>query len=376
MKTPSSRLQGIMLPVLLTALFTIANCRDCFAQSNELYVPLNIKRALSSETRTLNGQPGKNYWQNSSNYRIKASLDPLTNVLTGSETVTYFNNSPDTLKELVIRLYGDIAAYGAVRDFPVSKGFLSEGVRIEKVNIAGEEVDTKNPKEVNRTGTNMILKLPGKLMPKNSIELQIKWNFTMPKASFRMGSYGDSTFMVAYWYPQVAVYDDIDGWDRVDYTGTVEFYNDFSNYDVELTEPQGVTLWATGELQNAEEIFQEKSLERINKAITSETVVNIITKEDLLKKDIYRSADTHTWRFKAEHVPDFAFAMSSHYLWDALSVEVDTSSHRRSFISAAYNDTAKDFYSVAEIARKTVKSLSFNFPGVPFPYPCLTVFNG
>ncbi|MCU7497471.1 MAG: M1 family metallopeptidase, partial [Ignavibacteria bacterium] len=175
MKTPSSRLQGIMLPVLLTALFTIANCRDCFAQSNELYVPLNIKRALSSETRTLNGQPGKNYWQNSSNYRIKASLDPLTNVLTGSETVTYFNNSPDTLKELVIRLYGDIAAYGAVRDFPVSKGFLSEGVRIEKVNIAGEEVDTKNPKEVNRTGTNMILKLPGKLMPKNSIELQIKW---------------------------------------------------------------------------------------------------------------------------------------------------------------------------------------------------------
>ncbi|MGE5352030.1 MAG: M1 family metallopeptidase [Acidobacteriota bacterium] len=331
---------------------------------------------MKKQTRTLSGMPGKNYWQNHSDYKIKATLDPKTRVLTGKEEITYFNESPDTLKEIVVRLYQDILKPEAARDFPVSNKYFSDGVNIESLNVEGSGVDLKDRKTVSRSGTNMTVKVPGKILPKTSIKLEVSWSFTMPNGSFRMGSYGDSTFMVAYWYPQMAVYDDIDGWDRTDYTGTVEFYNDFSNYDVELSEPRGIGLWATGELQNAKDIFSDRIIERINLAKTSDKIVNIVTKEDLSKKDIYQDKESHSWHFKASHVPDFAFAMSSHYLWDGVSIEVDKSTHRRTFISAAYCDTAKDFYEVAEIARKTVHSLSFDFPAVAYPYPSLTVFNG
>ncbi|MGE5431254.1 MAG: M1 family metallopeptidase [Syntrophomonadaceae bacterium] len=375
MKNPSLLITRIMLPALFTLLLLITDLPA--QQSKGLYVPLNIKAAAEKQTRTLSsGMPGKNYWQNSSDYKIKASLDPKTRVLTGKETITYFNNSPDTLKELVIRLYQDIFRHESARDFPLGKTYLSDGMNIENLSVAGTEVNIKDNKSVSRSGTNMTVKVPGKVMPKSSITVEVSWSFTMPNGSFRMGTYGDSTFMVAYWYPQMAVYDDIDGWDRVDYSGTVEFYNDFSNYDVELTEPDGISVWATGELKNAEDILAEKYLDRIKLAKTSDKVVNIITKEDLSNKDIYRNKESHSWHFKAEHVPDFAFAMSSHYLWDGVSIEVDKNSHRRTFISAAYSPASKDFYGVAEISRKTVESLSFDLPGVPYPYPCLTVFNG
>lgn len=362
--------------IILTLLFLIVTYSAASAQTKELFIPLNIKNAVNKGTRTLNGMPGEKYWQNSSHYKISASLEPKTGTLTGKETISYSNNSPDTLKEIVIRLYQDIFRYESPRDFPVGRASLSDGVKIEKLSIAGNIINIKDPESVSRTGTNLIIKLPGNILPKSSTTIEAEWSFVMPRGSFRMGTYGDSTFMVAYWYPQMAVYDDIDGWDRIDYKGTVEFYNDFSDYDVELSEPDGISVWATGVLQNAEEILSEKILKRYKEAQASDKVINIVTAEDLSKGGIYRNNGTHTWRFKAEHVPDFAFAMSSHYLWDGVSAEVDKKTHRRTFISAAYNKLSKDFYQVAEISKKTIESLSFGLPGVPFPYPSMSVFNG
>ncbi|HEX2866435.1 MAG TPA: M1 family metallopeptidase [Ignavibacteriales bacterium] len=373
MKNPSLLISRLLLPALFTLLLLRT---DSFSQSKDLYVPLNIKTAFDKQTRSHDGMPGKNYWQNRSVYKIKASLDPKTKVLSGTEKITYFNNSPDTLSKLVIRLYQDILKSSSARDFPVGKRYFTDGVNVEKLSVGGREVNLNDFRDVSRTGTNMIVEVPGKVMPKSPVELEVSWNFTMPNASFRMGTYGDSTFMVAYWYPQMAVYDDIDGWDMTNYTGTVEFYNDFSDYDVELTEPKDVCVWATGELQNAGDIFNDKYIERISLAKNSDKVVNIVTKEDLSKKAIYKDKESHTWHFKAGHVPDFAFAMSSRYLWDGVSIEVDENTKRRTFISAAFNDSSKDFYEVASIARKTVESLSFDLPGVPYPYPSLTIFNG
>ncbi|MGE5439981.1 MAG: M1 family metallopeptidase [Bacteroidota bacterium] len=361
---------------LLIFSLILLNNTAIFCQSNNLYVPTNIKTAYNKGTRSLNGMPGPKYWQNSSDYKIKATLDPATRLLKGEESVTYFNNSPDTLKEIVIRLYQDIFKYEAARDFPVSRKVLSDGVKIEKLTVAGKEIDPGDKKTVSRSGTNMVITLPEKLNPNSSASLNISWNFTMPRASFRMGTYGDSTFMVGYWYPQVAVYDDIDGWDKLDYTGTVEFYNDNSNFDVEITEPSGITVWATGELQNADGILTGKYLERYNKARTSQEVVNIIAPGDLEKGGIYEPGKNYTWHFKAAGIPDFAFAMSSHYLWDGVSAVSDKKQGRSTFVSAAYSIDSKDFYKVADIARQTIESLSDDFPGVPFPYPAMTIFNG
>jgi len=191
-----------------------------------------------------------------------------------------------------------------------------------------------------------------------------------------MGTYDSTSFFVGYWYPQVAVYDDIDGWDRFNFTGMQEFYNDPSDFHVRITVPGGFTVWATGVLQNADKLFSKKILERYNRALKSDTIVHIIRPEDIEDGSILRHDDSTTWVFKARSVPDFAFALSDHYLWDASSLEVDSATARRTFIGAAYKESSNDFKEVAWIARKSIEYFSAEMPGVPYPYPEMTVFNG
>ena len=192
----------------------------------------------------------------------------------------------------------------------------------------------------------------------------------------RMGAYDSSSFFVAYWYPQVAVYDDIDGWDRNNYSGTQEFYNDFGNFDVEIKMPHEFLVWGTGTFVNPDEILSEKYLNKYKEAQISDTVVNIVKQEDYNSGPITKGKDFNIWKFKAEYVPDFAFAVSDHYLWDAGSVVVDETTGRKVVVGAAYKKESEDFYEVAEIGINTIKSLSTDLPGVPFPYPNITVFNG
>ncbi len=345
---------------------------------HELFMPRNIQSAYEEGTRSLSGKPGVNYWQNSSDYKIKVELDPLENLLTGSEEITYFNNSPDTLKRIVIRLYQDILKKGGARDWSIPSEGVHNGVQLSKIIIAGEEVDMDNRKKFNRSGTNLLITLNEPLPPNSQLNLSIDWSVLISdKVKIRMGAYDSTTFFIAYWYPQVAVYDDIDGWDRYNYTGQQEFYNDFSNFEVEIKVPNTFAVWATGVLQNPNELLTEKYFEKYILAHQSYEVVKIITVEDLARRNVFNNSNEfNTWKFKADYVTDFSLALSDHYLWDGVSVMVDSTTNRKVFVEAAYKIESEDFYDVADISKKSIQYFSFEMPGVPFPYPCLTAFNG
>jgi hypothetical protein len=185
-----------------------------------------------------------------------------------------------------------------------------------------------------------------------------------------------TTFFVPYWYPQIAVYDDYRGWAGTPYSGQQEFYHDFSDYDVTVTMPKGFMVWATGEWQNPADLLEKNYLDRFNTAHTDTGVVKIFTEAELKAGGVFKKAKQHVFRFKATDVPDFTFASSDHYNWDATSVLVDPKTGRRTFVSAAYDTNSKDYYRVARIAADGIHLMSTWQPGYPFPYPSMTVFNG
>jgi hypothetical protein len=346
--------------------------------SQLLYTPKNIQKAIEKKTRTTSGLPGENYWQNKSIYNIKVNVLTAEKLIKGEETIKYFNNSPDTLSRIVVRLYQNIFRIGNFRDFEIDKRDITDGVKLNKIVINDINYDPDTSKELRNRGTLLYIRPIKKIPPHSSCNLMFTWEFKLPSyTSIRMGAYDSTSFMVAYWYPQIAVYDDIDGWDENSYTGQKEFYNDFNDYNVEITVPNTCSVWATGILKNPEQVLNTKYFNRYKAALNSDTIIKIISPDDLLEMDIHNSStSTNTWKFEAENVTDFAFATSSHYLWDAVSLTKDKNSNSRILISAAYNPKSKDFYEVADISRKTIEMLSNNFPGIPYPFSSMTVFNG
>ncbi len=347
-----------------------------YPQDNIL--PLNIKSAFERNTRSVDGNPGINYWQNSADYKIKIKFDAYNKTIDGTETIKYYNNSPDSLNELVIRLYQNFYKSNSARNFQISSESITDGVELKRLKINDQTLILDDYSTLEFTNTNLIVKLSEKIRSNSSTEIVIDWKFTIPSGSpIRFGIYDSTTFLIAYWYPQIAVYDDIDGWDKIDFNGEQEMYNDFNNYDVEVETPDKFVVWSTGVLQNAKEVLSKSILSKFERAHASDSVINIITKDDYETRNIFLSGkETNVWHFRADNVTDFAFGCSNHYLWDAVSLVPDKNSDRRVLISAAYNSDSKDFYDVARIAKESLEYFSTDLPGVPFPYPSFTVFNG
>ena len=347
-------------------------------ETTSLYMPLNIQKAYQKQTRSRDGKPGVKYWENHSVYQIDVRFHPRQRLVEGKEQIIYYNESPDTLKVIVLRLYQDFFKKGNARDWSIGNTDLHNGVKLYEISVNDSVLDLeaeKNP--IKRSGTNVFIPLAQPLLSGGRLHLSVSWSLTISDTvNMRMGTYDSTSFFVGYWYPQVAVYDDIDGWDRFNFTGMQEFYNDPGDFHVRITVPGGFTVWATGVLQNADKLFSKKILERYNRALKSDTIVHIIRPEDIEDGSILRHDDSTTWVFKARSVPDFAFALSDHYLWDASSLEVDSATARRTFIGAAYKESSNDFKEVAWIARKSIEYFSAEMPGVPYPYPEMTVFNG
>ncbi len=346
----------------------------------QIEIPRNILEAYKKGTRSLDGSPCPNYWQNSSDYTIEAIFIPSERKLVGREKIIYNNNSPDTLNRVILRVYQDLFKKGSPRDFQINAADVHDGVVLKKLFIEGIKINLDDKSKVNQFGTNLNIKLDSSLFmyPKSQTLFEIEWELTIPKFSnIRMGTYDSTSFFVAYWYPQIAVYDDVYGWDEIPYTGTVEFYNDFNNYDVKISVPKNFIVWATGVLQNPQEVFSQEIFERYQRAKNSDTVIRIITLDDIETNKLKTSnKEEIIFHYKAQYVPDFAFALSDHYLWDASTLVVDKESNRKTFISAAYKKESKDFYDVAKIARDVISFFLFEFPQIPYPYPSMTVFNG
>jgi hypothetical protein len=360
--------------ILLAFLYTNISS----GQNPGLYIPKNVQKAISKGTRTTDGKPGINYWQNGADYSIKIDFDPGTGLVAGKEKIFYSNNSLDTLKEIFIHLLPNFFQKGVPRDFAISPDDEGSGVVIEKLSVNGREINTgSNSRYAVYRGTILELNLPAPILPKSNTELAIDWNYILNKSSdVRTGTIDSTTFFIAYFYPHIAVYDDIDGWNDFQYTGGVEFYNDFANYDVSITVPRDYVVRATGELQNPDEVLTDKYVKRYRSALTSDSVISIIDSNDIVLKNITVSKPKNTWKFKAVNVTDFVFAMSDHYLWDGSGLMVDKETGRRVFINAAYNKDSKDFYKVSKTARDEIEYMSTILPGVPFPFPEETVYNG
>ncbi len=347
------------------------------AQSSDLYIPLNIQKAYVNNTRSRDGTPGSLYWQNRADYKIDVEFDPVTRLLQGAEEITYYNNSPDTLRDLVLHLFPDLFKRGNARDYDVDYEEESEGVILQKVSINNNDLDLSYGSEAEERGHSSItIKLPSFLPPADTLTMQVSWQYTMNKGShIRTGAVDSSGFFIAYFFPRIAVYDDVNGWNNFNYTGGVEFYNDFGNFDAAVTVPRDFIIWASGELQNPDSVLTEKYYRRYQLSLSSDSIIHIIDSTDYLNKDITSHNQKNIWKFRADNVSDFAFAVSNHYLWDATSLPVHKNSDRRVMINAAYNKNSADFYEVAGIARKGAEFMSADVPGVPFPFPRITIFN-
>ncbi|UKJ06588.1 M1 family metallopeptidase [Solitalea lacus] len=244
--------------------------------------------------------------------------------------------------------------------------------------IGNEQIaDFNDPKKVVRSNTNLIVFPAKAILSKAEQTIVIKWNYPINIGSqIRTGAVDESSFFIAYSFPRIAVYDDINGWDTWSYKGTQEFYNDFGDFEVEINVPQNNVVWATGELQNAAENLSGVVLDKLKQAKSTHNNIHIIDSTDYRKNNVFAANPTGNWRFKALNVTDFAFALSDHYLWDASSVLVDSVTGRRSMVHTAYNKTHRDYFEVQEIANKSVELMSHVYPKVPFPYPQITIIDG
>ena len=350
-----------------------------------LPVARNYQSAFEKNTRSADGKPGVNYWQNKASYNINVIFTPATRIISGSEEIVYTNNSPDTLNQIWFKLYPNLYQKGAIRDMAVSENDLTDGVHIEKILVNGKEttnsawknfyypadsIKTKNP------GTNMNLKIEP-LAPKQSIHFTITYSYILNRGShIRTGMIDDSSAFVAYFFPRIAVYDDIDGWNQIPYTGNEEFYNDFCSFDVNITVPKNYIVCATGNLLNANEVYNAQIVQRIGEAEKNDAVTKVIDTTDLSTGNITAQNNINTWKFKADSVTDFVFATSNHYVWYASSLIVDPATQRRTRVDAVFNPEHKDYFNVINHARKTVELMSYTFPAWPFPYPHETVFDG
>ena len=351
----------------------ICTCFLVQAQAQDLYMPRDVAKAYKNQTRQKNGLPGKNYWQNTARYNIAITVLPPNRTVNGTEQITYFNNSPDTLKKLNMKLILNIHRAGATRFRNTTPDYITPGMQVDSIFVNGERKPWDNDKAL---GTNQDVELSTPLLPHDSLTLNITWHYEVSLKSEREGMIDATTFYIGYFYPRVAVYDDYNGWDKLEFNDRQEFYNDFNDYTLSVTVPKNYIVWGTGILQNPEQVLQPEYLKRLQASMTGDSVINIITPADLAKKHITTQNNLNTWVWKANHITDMVTAVSNHYNWDAASIVVDDATHRRASVQAAYDDTALDFHSSVKWARHTLDYLSHSLPGVPYPFPKMTAFQG
>ncbi|MFC0778352.1 M1 family metallopeptidase [Flavobacterium sp. HJSW_4] len=346
-----------------------------FAQNNfaqELYMPRNIKEAYENGTRSKDGKPGANYWQNRGKYNMEISVDPKTRLVSGTETIIYENNSKDTLRNLVIRFVNNLHKPSSPRGSEVSNDFLSEGLTITSLKIENEVYK----EDAKKWGTVGNVKLQKPILPRSKTIINIQWNYPLSIESGREGQIDETTFFVAYSYPRVSVFDDYNGWDRLAHTDRQEFYNDFNDYVFSVKAPKNYVVYATGDLLNPDEVLQPEFASRLKKSYTTDEILHIANEQEMKSGVVTKQYDWNVWKFEAKNISDVCFGLSDHYLWDASSVVVDKKTNRRASVQAAYNVKGTDFVNSVKNNQYALDWFSNNWPGVPYPFSKMTAFQG
>ncbi|MFQ5538027.1 MAG: M1 family metallopeptidase [Gemmatimonadota bacterium] len=345
--------------------------------------PAFFRRAVERGTRTETGAPGEGYWTNRAVYEIDARLDPETARLEGTVTVRYENRSPVRMNGLAVHLHQNLHAPGVMRN---ESQEVTGGVTLERVAMDDTVLVERSLREgpgYQVRGSVMRLRPVEPLEPGDSVTLMISWSETLPQnGAGRMGHSGHEVYMVAYWFPKVAVFDDLRAWDAEPYLGNAEFYDDFADYRVSLTVPQGWTVAATGTLLNPEEVLTDQTRERLARAAAGDDKVVVATTEDLRQGRVTETDPTGwlTWHFAADTVRDFAWSTSNVQRWDATSAVVpdrdgDGSEDRVLIQSFWREDRAPLWARQWEYGKQSIDHHS-RFTGFPYPWPHMTSVEG
>jgi len=338
-----------------------------------LYVPRAIAHAYRNGTRSKSGRPGASYWQNRARYSITITALPPARAITGSEQITYFNNSPDTLRNIGMKLFMNIHRPGAPNDGGATDAYLTSGVHVDSFAVNGARQRWNDDPHLFTTRR---VDLPAPLMPHDSLHLAMSWHYDISREAGREGMLDSTTYYLAYFYPRVSVYDDYDGWDDMTFTDDQEFYSDFNDYDVTVRAPANFVVYGTGTLQNPAEVLEPAIAQRLQASMTSDDVIHVAGTSEFGAKKVTLPNAVNAWHFTASNIPDMTFAISDHYDWDAASVVVDDATHRRASVQSAYNDSAADFHYMVKFGQHSLSWLSKNWPGVPYPYEKTTIVQG
>ncbi len=375
-------LTGLTLVFCLgqSSLYAQENKRtDKFEQLGPAALPTpNVYRAGS-------GAPGHAYWQQRADYKIECELNDDIQRLTGSETITYYNNSPDVLDYLWVQLDQNMRAKDS-DTYKTQTNSIADRMNVDNLEaIVGYDFDGGHkiqavkdtegndiPYTINRTM--MRIDIPESLKPGEQLAFSIDWYYNV-NDRLLMGGRGGHEFFpedgnylytITQWFPRMAVYDDHNGWQHKQFLGRGEFALTFGNYEVAITVPADHIVASTGTLQNPEEVLTQGQRDLLEKSKTADKPVIIVSQKEAEKKEKSKAKDKKTWVYKAEDVRDFAFGSSRKYIWDAMGVDIDG---RTVMAMSYYPKEANPLYGQysTEVVAHTIKTYSKYT--IPYPYP-------
>lgn len=351
-----------------------------------LDIPNAYLRSIDFGTRSETGEPGEAYWQNEGSYTLQARLDPENHTIHGNADIIYFNNSPEPLNAIVVELAQNLHKEGSPKKETTE---ITGGKELHKIEVNGTELGittmqarwSQGASGYILDGTRLYIFPDEQVASDGSVELSFEWSFEVPEqgASGRMGRSRDNLYMIAYWYPQVAVFDDVYGWNDDSFLGNAEFYHKFSDYSLSVTAPREWIVMGTGELMNPEETLSSETLKRYKEAGNSDEVVLIADFDELENATAESDDGMLTWRFSSERVRDVAFSATLESKWEGARASIgdlngdgDVNYTR---INTFYRETAPLWSEVTDYAQHSITFLS-DYTNMPYPWPHMTSVEG
>ncbi|MCC7242003.1 MAG: M1 family metallopeptidase [Acidobacteria bacterium] len=384
------------LRLVLAASLVLALASAAFAQSRtgpaDTFRQLEEILPTPNEQRTASGAPGRSYWQQRADYDMDVELDDVKQRIVGKETVTYFNQSPDALTYVWLQLDQNLFRKDSDSNLTQTAPSLDKptfqtldtlvnrdfdgGYQIAAVkDAAGQPL----PHIISKTM--MRVDLPVPLAPGKNVVFSVEWSYNINNAR-RVGGRsgyeffpkdGNYIYEIAQFFPRLAAYNDVSGWQHKQFLGSGEFTLEFGNYTVRITAPDDHVVGATGVLQNPKDVLSAAQLQRLEQAGASTMPVLIVTPEEAAAAEAGKPAGKKTWVFHADNVRDFGFASSRKFIWDAQGHNVDDNPVLAMSFYPKEGNPLWGQYSTAAIIHtlNTYSRYSFSYP-----YPVAISVNG
>jgi len=320
------------------------------------------------------GAPGPEYWQQQADYVIDVALEPEARTVRGRETVTYHNNSPHTLEYVWVHLEQNCLRPDSISTLTDGGSLMggdsdtTDGVALHKVAANGSRLD------YSVYDTMMRIDLPEALQPGKQFVFEVEWSFVVPERVFRrygtMQTKKGIIWELAQWFPAVAVYDDVHGWNTLPYIGGGEFYTNFGTYQLNITVPRDHVVVASGELLNPQDVFTSEQQQRFARAKASEETVAIVAKDEVGTAASRPAGEGPlTWRFRAEKVRTVAWAASPAFILDGAVIDANAAS--KVLCMSAYPEECAGAWSKStQMLRKSLAGYSRRW--FEYPYPVMT----